>query len=500
MMVSNRLAGKLVLAAFVVAISVMTVLGQLPIPVPGQNNGTQGAQGQRGGGGGQGGRGGQRGAQAAPPGPMIVAPLATASAEISGPGKFFETLMELKPTDDLTHFSYVTKEYFVSGMSNGQPYKTRVVIRRPADNGKFNGLILAESMHPSGNPWVFHFTHVYDMSNGIIGVEILTSSPAGLAAFNADRYGDLVIPNGSANDIIAQAGALIKSKRADNPLIGLPIRKMILTGSSASAGVAFNFLANAHMAQRLEGMKPIYDAFMPTSANQTIPPIDVPTILVPTQREVFQGNGTVQKDSDMPGSQLRVFEFAGMAHIDSRDAAAYYPDPCKMPISRFPMAVYMSVALDYLFKWADKGIALPHADRFYVDLNPDNDGSMFALDEFGNVKGGIRTTYVDVAVKSFRTPNQGADPPIPNPHPFIKARRVGNANPDDQLCGLANYEVPLTAAQLKKLYKDKRDYETKVQQSYDALVKQGWALPLPALRDVVINDGKNFKWPAVSSN
>ena len=149
MMVSNRLV-KLALAAFVVAISAMTVLGQLPIPVPGQNNGTQGAQGQRGGGGGQGGRGGQRGAQAAPPAPMIVAPLATASAEISGPGKFFETLMELKPTDDLTHFSYVTKEYFVSGMSNGQPYKTRVVIRKPADNSKFNGLILAESMHPSG--------------------------------------------------------------------------------------------------------------------------------------------------------------------------------------------------------------------------------------------------------------------------------------------------------------------------------------------------------------
>jgi hypothetical protein len=53
---------------------------------------------------------------------------------------------------------------------------------------------------------------------------------------------------------------------------------------------------------------------------------------------------------------------------------------------------------------------------------------------------------------------------------------------------------------LKKLYKDKRDYETKVQQSYDALVKQGWALPLPALRDVVIHDAKNFMWPPVSSN
>jgi hypothetical protein len=490
-------AGKIALAAFIAAVSLMTVLGQLPIPVPGQNNpqggqnGRGGGQGQRGGGGQQG-RGGQRGAPAAPAAPMVVAPLATATSEITGPGKFYETLMELKPTDNLAHFNYVTKEYFVSGTSNGQPYKTRIVIRKPADDTKFNGLILAESMHPSGNPWMFHFTHVYSMTNGVIGMEILTSTPAGLSAANADRYKDLAVPNGAANDIIAQVGALIKSNRPDNPLAGLPLRKMILTGSSASAGVAFNYLANAQMVQRLEGMKPIYDGFMPTSANQTIPAIDVPTILVPTQRETFQGNGTTQKDSDMAGSHLRVFEFAGMAHIDSRDAIAYYPDPCKMPISRFPMAVYMSVALDHLFKWVDKGITPPHGDRFYADLNTDNDGSMLALDEFGNVKGGIRTTYVDVPVRSYRTPNQGAEPRIPNPHPFIAARRINGADPDDQLCGLANYEVPLTAAQLKKLYKDKKDYATKVQRSYDALVKAGWALPLPALRDVVINDAKNF--------
>ena len=499
MRVVNRLAGTLAPAAFVVALGAITLWGQLPIPVPGQNNapqrGGQVPQGQRGLGQ-QGQRG--RGAPAAPPAPMVVAPLATASPEITGPGRFLETLMQLKPTDDLAHFGYVTREYFVSGTSNGQPYKTRIVIRKPADDTKFNGLILAESMHPSGNPWMFHFTHVYSMTNGVVGLEILTSSAAGLAAANPERYKDLVVPDGSANDIIAQVGALIKSRRADNPLSGLPIRKMILTGSSASAGVAFNYLSNAHMVQRLDGMKPIYDAFMPTSANQQIPRIDVMTILVPTQREVFQGFGTMQPDSDMPGSQLRVFEFAGMAHIDSRDAAAYYPDPCKMPISRYPMAVYMSVALDYLFKWTDKGIAPPHADRFYMDMNLYNDGSMFALDEFGNVKGGIRTTYVDIPVKSFRTPNQGAEPRIPNPHPFIAARRVGGADPDDQLCGLANYEVPLTPAQLRKLYKDRKDYVARVQASYDVLVKQGWALPL--FRDEVVNEAMSFKWPGSSSN
>jgi len=425
-----------------------------------------------------------------------VTPIPTISAEITN-GKFYETLMELKPTDDLKHFNYVTKEYFVSGTAAGQPYKTRIVIRKPADNSKFNGMVLAESMHPSGNPWMFHFTHVYSMSNGVIGLEILTSTPAGLIAASPERYTGLV--QGQANEVIAQVGALIKSKSPTNPLAGLNERKMILTGSSASAGVATNYLSNAHMVWRQADMKPIFDGFMPTSSGANIPPIDVPTILVPTQREAFNSGGTQQLDSDMPGHQLRVYEFAGMAHIDSRDAIAYYPDPCKLPISRFPMAVFMSVALDKMFAWIDKGVIPPHADRYLMDMNTENDGSLFALDEFGNVRGGIRTPYVDFPTKKYGTPNSGAEPQISNPHPFILARRTPTTNPDDQLCGLANYEQNLTPAQLKKLYKDKKDYQTKVTQRYDELVKQGWALPLPMLRNVVISDAMNANFGASSN-
>src|SRR2546427_12533722 len=98
------------LAAAAVAISVMTTFGQLPIPIQGQRGGQ--GQGQRG----QGGQG-QRGQQPAQPQdpPPVVSAIATASAEVKGPGKFYETLMELKPSDDLAHFNYVTKEYFVTG-------------------------------------------------------------------------------------------------------------------------------------------------------------------------------------------------------------------------------------------------------------------------------------------------------------------------------------------------------------------------------------------------
>ena len=36
---------------------------------------------------------------------------------------------ELPKGDDLAHYGYVTKEYFVSGTANGQPYKTSFTIR-----------------------------------------------------------------------------------------------------------------------------------------------------------------------------------------------------------------------------------------------------------------------------------------------------------------------------------------------------------------------------------
>ena len=473
---THRLILIAVIAAVSVAFSIMTTLGQLPIPVQGQRGGQ--GEGQRGQRGGQG--RGQQPAQPQDP-PPVVSPIATASPEVTGPGKFYETLMELKPGDDLAHFKYVTKEYFVSGTANGLPYKTRIVIRKPSDDSKFSGFVLAESMHPSGNPWVFHFTHTYSMTEGHIGLEILTSSPQGFIEFNRERYKDLSTTQAQTNEIIAQVGALIKSKRPDNPLAAVNVRKMILTGSSASAGVMVNYLPS-HMVLRLADMKPIYDGFMPTSNGASLRMIDVPMIQVPTMRETMNG-ATTRLDGDTPGNQFRVYEFAGMAHIDSRDAVAYYPDPCKLPISRFPLAAYMSVALNHLWQWLDKGTVPPHADRIYMDYNTEGDGSLMVLDEYGNVKGGIRNPYVDVPTKKIGVPNSGAVPPIKNPHPFIAAR--GEAA-QDQLCGLANYELAFSPEQLKKLYKDKKDYQTKVQQRYDELMKQGWALPV--YRSVVLGD------------
>jgi hypothetical protein len=230
-------------------------------------------------------------------------------------------------------------------------------------------------------------------------------------------------------------------------------------------------------------MKPVYDGFLPTSTGATIPRVDVPMIQVPTMTEVAGGNATTRQDGDEPGNQFRAYEFTGMAHIDSRDAAAYYPNPCRLPISRYPMAAYMSVALHHLWQWVDKGTTPPRAERIWVDRTEAGDGSLMALDEHGNPRGGIRTTYVDAPAKKYGVRNAGAVPPIPDAHPFVAERP---ADAQNQLCGLAGYEMAMTPQQLKTLYRDRKAYQTRVARRYDELMKQGWALPV--YREIVLAD------------
>lgn len=408
--------------------------------------------------------------------------LPSISPIVTGPGPMFETLMELPPGDDMAHFDYVAEEYLVSGTANGEPYTTRIVVRRPRSLEDASGLVLAESMHPSGNAWMFHFTHRYTMDAGHVGVEILTGGPGTLGEFNPERYGTLEVANGQANDIIAQVGALVRSGSGANPLAGLDVRHVVLAGTSASAGVLIRYLPT-HMTVRLENMDPIYDGFLPTSTGATIDPVDVPLIQVPTMTEVAGGNTTTRPDGDESGDQYRSYEFAGMAHVDSRDAAAYTPDPCGLPISRFPLAAFMSVALDHLFAWVDEGRVPPRADRILLDRNTTNDGSLMALDASGNPRGGIRNTYVDLPVKRYGVPNRGADPPNPDAHPFIGSRTPAAQN---QLCALAGFEIDLPPARLRDLFGSPANHGRLVGERYDALVGEGWALPV--YRDVVMDD------------
>jgi len=340
--------------------------------------GAPGAAGGRGFGGGQAGRGGPGGPGAAPSNlptaPTAVA-LPTLSEEITGPGPIYESVQSLPPGKTVEAGGYQAKEYFISGTANGQPYKTRLVVRMPKDKSKFSGLVMVESMHGSGSAHMFEFTSMYTMASGHAAVEVQTTAPTNLTSLNAQRYQGMQVTDPQRNEIFAQVGSLV---RTGKPLGGATVRKMVLAGTSQTAAFVIAYLP-AHVVYRTPEMGRIYDGFMPTSNGSNITQdVDVPIMHLPTMLEISQANITSRQDSDDAGKQYRLYEFAGIAHIDTRDSVRMHPDPCVLPMSEMPNQAYFSVALNYLYQWVDKGIKPPHAERVWLDRDEQNDGSRMA--------------------------------------------------------------------------------------------------------------------------
>jgi hypothetical protein len=435
-------------------------------------------------------QGGGRGRAGGPPAAPVNLPtsptavtLPTLSAEITGPGPMFDSSPSLAPGKGLSAFGYQAREYMVSGTANGEAYTTRLVVRAPSDASKFSGLVLAEAMHGSGAAHMFEFTSIYLMSSGHAAIEILTTPPAQFVALNEPRYKAMKLNGAQTGEILAQVGALV---RGGGVLPG-PLRKMVLGGTSMTAGVLINYLP-AHMVYRTPKMERIYDGFLPMSNGAMVRDVDVPMIHVPTMHEV-SGNITNKQDSDEPGKQYRLYEFSGMGHIDTRDSVRMKPNPCALPLSTFPVQAYMSVALDHLLAWVDKGTVPPRADRILLDRNEANDGSQMALDEHGNPRAGIRTSYVDVpTVKYTIRPAAAATIPA-DASPYI-AR--GGQQAANQMCGLSTSQVAIAPAKLKDMYKNKQAYVKAVEKRLTELEKAGWSLPL--YRSIILEDASKVNF------
>jgi hypothetical protein len=316
---------------------------------------------------------------------------------------------------------------------------------------------------------MFEFTSIYTMASGHAAVEVLTTSPAQFVALNEARYRDLKLAGPQTNEILAQVGSLVRSGN----LVGGPVRKMVLAGTSMTAGVLINYLP-AHLVYRTPQMQRIYDGFLPMSNGAMIRDVDVPVVHVPTMHEV-SGNITNKQDGDEPGKQYRLYEFSGMGHIDTRDSVRMQPNPCAQPLSTFPVQAYMSVALDHLLKWVDKGTVPPRAERIWLDRNEFNDGSMMALDDHGNPRGGVRNTYVDVPTAKYVI-RPAAITPVISPASAYVTR--GGQQAANQMCGLSTAQIGFPSSRLKELYKNKSAYVRAVETRLTELEKTGWSLPV----------------------
>nr|WP_239522016.1 alpha/beta hydrolase domain-containing protein [Geodermatophilus sabuli] len=359
-------------------------------------------------------------------------------------------------------FGYVAEEYFVSGTAAGQPYETRVLVRRPAKARDFSGQVIAEPMHRGGNALICQFARYGIAQNGHACLEIVArpinldnaGNPASsLEPFNAERYGTLSVTAAQTNEIIAQVGRLIRSDARTGPLAGFPVEALVLAGTSDSSAVTRGYMASTHAAQRMPDGGPIYQGFFVTATlgPNPVEMTDVPTIQMPTQFEVHTNVSSAYRrpDSDVPGNQFRIYEVAGMSHNDSRENPGV--SGCDQPLSRFPYGAMTFMGLQHLLDWVTDGTVPPRAPYIAVDEDL-SDGTRVQLDQYGNAVGGVRTTYLDVPTKRYWPVNTGAGP----------------------LCFQVGVETPLTAEQLSALYENRGAYTSAVHQRLHDLVREGW--------------------------
>jgi hypothetical protein len=395
---------------------------------------------------------------------FVVPPMPTVEGPIAEGGEMYPGLRPEAPGTTPADFGYVTEEFFVSGTANAQPYRTRILVRRPLPAERFSGIVVAESMHSTGFAVTIEPARKYFFMRGHVHVEI-AAQPANVAtlkAFNPVRYAATSIASGQTSEIIAQVGVLIKSNLSNGPLAPLSVRRLILEGTSQASQVLRSYQSQKHFQSRMPDGAVIVDGYFATSTLGSAPMmvVDVPTVHMPTMTEVNGNGGAYRRvDSDDPANRYRLFEVAGMAHANSRETPTYVPDPCSLPVSDFPWGAMAAMGLHHLVEWVDHGVVPPHAAPLEFDNDTANDGSRLALDRNGNVKGGVRNTYVDVPVAAYGVPNVGATP-------------AAQFN-----CSIAGWRVAYDALTLDQLYRNRGAYMSRLSRRLTELVREGWMLP-----------------------
>ena len=387
--------------------------------------------------------------------------------------------------------------------ASSAPFKTRIVVYRPSDPQNFNGSVIVEWLNVSGGldaspDWTSTHTELIRSGYAWVGVSVqavgigprqgggpITGLPdLTLKGFNPARYGTLSHPGDSFSyDIFSQVGQAIRHPIGVDPLGGLSRERVIAVGESQSA---FRLVTYVNAIHPLVG---VFDGFLIHSrggSGAALSQVPQPAIGAPSVAHI-RGDLTVpvlvfETETDLitlrylPDRQddaalFRLWEVAGTSHADtytltvgstdkgdSPDVANILvttsPIPniivCDTPINSGPQHWVLKAALAALDRWVRGGDAPATAPRLEIAGDP----AAYVLDDLGNVRGGIRTPYVDA--------------------PIAKLSGLGQSG--GSFCGIFGTTVCFDDATRTALYPTPDDYATAVNESTDAAVAAGFIL------------------------
>lgn len=445
-------------------------------------------------------------------------------------------LVEDLPTE------YVEEEFFVSGgadlynyannpplspadieaIDDDVPYKTRMIVRRPAKANKFNGTVVIEWWNstasfdtaPGWDPSAEYFA-----KSGIVYVGVTNSTTSlgflvggcrllgFLPPACGTRYSTLSLPeNGLAYDMMGQIANLLKNDGPGNPLpAGFDVDRVFHVGESQQGGSVITYASgfdqladinDGYFVQSAINARPIN--FGPDCDEAGSPPypdctprLTFPSTLVSTNLPVPVYQVVTQTDFESLGFNVfgrqpdtptyRYYEVAGGAHnavhkgIEVIPAGVLGPDPVLLEdlcLEELNTTADGPVFVSYVFNalWermqeqVEKG-AVPPAGVLMDDEN-----GVLQRDAQDNVLGGVRLPSMEAPTATYLSSATA--------NPFLPPLLAGFAN---LACRLSGAVLPFDNATLDSLYRNHGSYVSQVARSVRDLKAQGLLLQQDAV-------------------
>lgn len=384
---------------------------------------------------------------------------------------------------------WVEEEFFYSGTAYSAPgktgtsaaYKSRFLVRRPADAADFNGTLVFEwnnvtIPHDHDATWQNYWQTTFERGYVYISVAAqllsIEASPIALKQWDPVRYASLSHPGDTYSfDIYQQSAEAALNAAVLDDLRPL-VERRIAMGASQSGGRLHTYINTWHEpSQVFDGYQPQVSG--PGGVRRDLAPI----LWLNSQSEI----GATQVPAD--DGLFRLWELSGPAHttgysnnyrwamlayahsngaaniFDSDEAGAWGyqlpPGACGI-YNHFLAGPIWGAALVALDDWIRTGVApapQPRAER---------DAAGRVYDQYGNLKGGVRSALLDVPIATYYA---GGVPATGEPC------AAGGAAP---LTGVTKVFDPLTLA---ALYPTPESYLQQFEASLDDMMAAGTLLP-----------------------
>ncbi|OQV07698.1 hypothetical protein CLAIMM_12097 [Cladophialophora immunda] len=203
---------------------------------------------------------------------------------------------------NIRSIGYVEEEYFISGTAtryqpvcnltddgrwtlqttNTSAYRTRILVHRPTDEKKFNGITVLEWINVSfgyevsfggDTPGLYEDGAVYILISaqpvGLYGLQV--ANPQGLRQWDPARYGGLFIPDDAISyDIYTQVACIVNSSLGQSRILG-GFQPSVVVGVGGSQ-------SGSRLLSCVNGVQPLVEAFgvlMPLLAASHVSSLDV---------------------------------------------------------------------------------------------------------------------------------------------------------------------------------------------------------------------------------